>query len=265
MELIKYNTYIDYNYLGGRTFQQIGKHIYTDRDFVFCVAVTVLEGKYFVKVQHQVIELLPGETVFVPSHIKHDVWMEEEGLISYVHFTCCFMWLDIFGLLRQGCFVTKDKKIRELINEINRSHYESELLEKICKDRIIADIILSVFGEKKLDESNLCPEEWFYQTLSYINSHIHEPVSVERLIELTRYSKTAFYKKFRQNTGMTPQEYIIYEKMNYAAVQLMNGKKVKEAAKSIGFYDEDYFGKVFKKVFGVAPSRYKMQNKLYLK
>ena len=60
---------------------------------------------------------------------------------------------------------------------------------------------------------------------------------------------------------MSPHEYILSEKMKFAATQLLNGKKVNQTAESIGFYNEAYFSKAFKRYWGMSPSQYKERNK----
>ena len=61
-----------------------------------------------------------------------------------------------------------------------------------------------------------------------------------------------------QPLGVSPYEYFMDTKMNYAANVLVNSEKsVKEVAYELGFEDENYFSRVFKQKFKTSPRGYR--------
>jgi AraC-like DNA-binding protein len=62
---------------------------------------------------------------------------------------------------------------------------------------------------------------------------------------------------FKAYTGMTPYQYFIMIKMNKAK-ELLNGKEVciKQVAFDLGFDNQFYFSRLFKKKTGISPSRW---------
>ena len=69
-------------------------------------------------------------------------------------------------------------------------------------------------------------------------------------------SRTLFYVKLKSYTGESPQDFIRIIRLERAASLLRNGRSVTDAAALSGFDNPKYFSTVFKKYFGVSPSKY---------
>ena len=69
-------------------------------------------------------------------------------------------------------------------------------------------------------------------------------------------SRTLFYVKLKSYTGKSPQDFIRVIRLERAAVLLRNGQSVSDTAALTGFENAKYFSTVFKKYFGVSPSKY---------
>jgi AraC-like DNA-binding protein len=79
-------------------------------------------------------------------------------------------------------------------------------------------------------------------------------------LAIISYNKEYFRQCFEEETGVTPAEYLHDLRLGHAAVLLkqrsVHKLNVSEAAAASGFYDNNYFTRVFKKKFGVPPSAY---------
>lgn len=78
--------------------------------------------------------------------------------------------------------------------------------------------------------------------------------------ELARSSGSAssrFYRTFRKHTGLSPLKFLITTRLN-ASLKLLADPAVSvaEAAHSIGYSDEYYFSRLFKKQMGITPTEY---------
>lgn len=92
----------------------------------------------------------------------------------------------------------------------------------------------------------------------YIQAHISEEISVERLARLCSYSPSTFHAKFKQATGLPPHEYILRKKIDSACILLASGRcSVREVAQRLSFCSEQYFSAVFKKYMSVPPGAYR--------
>ena len=67
-----------------------------------------------------------------------------------------------------------------------------------------------------------------------------------------------YYRKiFKEETGVTPVEYLLDIRIEKAKDLLLHNFAVNEVANKVGFPDPYYFSKVFKKKTGISPKDYK--------
>lgn len=93
--------------------------------------------------------------------------------------------------------------------------------------------------------------------LHYIDEHVGEPISADRLAEGIGMSPKYFYTFFKANIGFTPQHYITRIRMSRARELLLEGKRsVKEIAYQLGYPDPYTFSKQFKRFHNMSPSRF---------
>lgn len=92
----------------------------------------------------------------------------------------------------------------------------------------------------------------------YIHQHYSDPdLSVERVCDYVHMSKAYFSTLFKQQTGQTYTSYVTDLRLE-KAVALLNKTQDKtyHIAAQVGYVEPNYFSYVFKKKFGIAPSRY---------
>lgn len=81
--------------------------------------------------------------------------------------------------------------------------------------------------------------------------------NIDQLCREMAMSRTVFYLKLKTYTGKSPQDFIKVIRLEKASTLLRSGKSVSEVAELIGFDNPKYFSTVFKKYFGVSPSKYR--------
>lgn len=93
--------------------------------------------------------------------------------------------------------------------------------------------------------------------LIYINHHLAEPIYISDLAATINLSEKYFITFFKNTMGITPINYIIEVKMK-KALEYLNEQSysVKEVATLVGYGDIYTFSKAFKKVYGIAPSKF---------
>ena len=119
-----------------------------------------------------------------------------------------------------------------------------------------------------------CIEEWKALKLNreklpirlakaWIEEHYGEAASLETVAEEVGLSPAYFSTSFRQVEGRTFSDYLTAVRMQAAREFLSETRMTNgEIAEKIGYKDEKYFGKVFKKEVGIRPGEYR---KLYQK
>ncbi|MGG1878847.1 AraC family transcriptional regulator [Paenibacillus cisolokensis] len=96
----------------------------------------------------------------------------------------------------------------------------------------------------------------------YMNEHYDQDLSMDQLAELADLSPKYFVEVFKKTYGYSAMDYLGQVRMKKAK-QLMLGSDslLKEVAHSVGYKDEFYFSRKFKKAFGLSPSEYMRTHK----
>lgn len=93
------------------------------------------------------------------------------------------------------------------------------------------------------------------EILSYIDMHIYEKISLDKLAGLAGYSPFYFSKLFSEAMGIPVTGYIRIRKLQYALVSLQEGKKVLDVALLYSFESHEGFTRAFTQLFGTSPSK----------
>ena len=96
------------------------------------------------------------------------------------------------------------------------------------------------------------------QTIRYINRNLEKDLSLPHLSNEAHVSQSYLSSRFSRETGMTITNYITQQRV-YKAVRLLQETdgSIAAIAETVGILDENYFTKMFRKVIGVTPSRYR--------
>lgn len=94
------------------------------------------------------------------------------------------------------------------------------------------------------------------KVFAYIDEHIQDELSLEKIAEIGAYSPFHFHRIFKAITTETLQEYITRKRLEKSAMMLSLKKKknLKEIYSEVGFKSNATFSKTFKKYYGISPS-----------
>lgn len=92
-----------------------------------------------------------------------------------------------------------------------------------------------------------------------IEENMHnEDFNIDSIAENAGLSRSAFFKKLKSLTGFAPVDLVREIRLTKAAKTVATtGKSISEIAFSVGFKESSYFGKCFKKKFGMTPLEYR--------
>lgn len=103
----------------------------------------------------------------------------------------------------------------------------------------------------------------FASILLWIHNHLHESIRIETLIRMSGMSRTLFFNRFKNMTGMTPSIYNQHKKLDSAKSMLeTTDLTLRAVANALSFYDEYHFSRQFKQYTGMSPSQYRKQVRL---
>jgi AraC-like DNA-binding protein len=92
-----------------------------------------------------------------------------------------------------------------------------------------------------------------------IEKHIDDgEYSIETLVKTIGINRTAFFKKMKSLTGISPIEFIRDIRLQNAARLLENEQLlIKDVCYHVGFTDRKYFARCFRSKYQMSPSQYK--------
>lgn len=133
-------------------------------------------------------------------------------------------------------------KLLEIFNLLAQSD-EYEQLNK-------EDTSVKLFLNDKLRMGNI---------YSYIHENYHEKTDVNEVAAKIGLSTAAFCRYFKRQTNMTFTEFVNQYRINQAKTLLLQDINVSEACYRVGFHSLSYFNKLFKKMTGQGPLKFKKQ------
>ena len=217
--------------------------------FVDDILTTVSEGK--------LILYRPGSRFEYPASKQTDL------IYCYVFFEgdkCEKMLLEIFSPESGEVYIGIDKHIKAVFEKI-----AAELsFKRPCFEEISYAYMLELFA--LLKRNQLCGANTRSATYSdmvdsvckLMLSECHKHTTLKYYADFCNLSVSRFSKVFKKETDVAPSEYLITARIEKAKQLLAEtGLSVLEVAEKTGFYDQSYFGRVFKKYTGISPGKFR--------
>jgi len=98
-------------------------------------------------------------------------------------------------------------------------------------------------------------EPWKIDILEYLNENYAEDLSMEDIAKNTGRSLATFKRDFTKYSSLTPQKWIIRKRLEVAHQMLSLGNtRVVDVCYDVGFKNPSHFSRIYKEVYGSAPS-----------
>lgn len=91
------------------------------------------------------------------------------------------------------------------------------------------------------------------QLLHYLNDHLKEDLSIERLAQTFYLSPHYLMRLFKKETGVTIGQYLAGQRLHYARELILAGQSRQEACFACGYRDYSTFYRAYRAAFGESP------------
>jgi transcriptional regulator GlxA family with amidase domain len=91
----------------------------------------------------------------------------------------------------------------------------------------------------------------------YLDDHYAVPVSLTDMASLASVSQATLVRRFHQDLGMAPHEYLVSRRIDAARALVKTGLPLPEIAHRTGFADQSHLHRHFTRIVGVTPGRYR--------
>ncbi len=121
-----------------------------------------------------------------------------------------------------------------------------------------------LFIAKLIEESSLTSSvasatqsNYVVEAIKYIQFNYSTDISVDDIANAVGISRSHLYRVFISNLNQSPIDYLTEYRINEACELLKNSNlSISQIAVSVGFFDQFYFSRVFKKIKKIPPSKY---------
>ncbi|MCL2814078.1 MAG: AraC family transcriptional regulator [Oscillospiraceae bacterium] len=131
-------------------------------------------------------------------------------------------------------------------------------IEEVCWS--LTDI-LRKFTKETFAFSNVKHVDLISKAVSYVKSNYMRKLTLLEVAEYVFLSPSYFSKVFKEEMNYYFNDYLNFTRVEKSKALLLTERiSLVDVAEAVGFYDQSYFNKVFKKITGVTPKKFKESN-----
>ncbi|GKU77337.1 response regulator [Paenibacillus sp. L3-i20] len=135
------------------------------------------------------------------------------------------------------------------LNEDGMLHFEQ--LKAQMENRIGA-------ASKILTQLHTKEHFFIHDIAKFVENHFQEDISLQDVASRFFLSREYIARKFKQEYGVTLLDYLSRIRIDKSKLLLHNPHlRIAQVAEMVGYHDEKYFSRVFKKLVGINPGEYR--------
>ena len=225
----------------------------------------ILEGEGIIYSNYKAVPVHKGNLVIINSNELHKADSIKDNLSAIV------LIFELNNFTNEAVnqnmifqtLVGTDEKIEELFFNMNRENKEQNIGYKLALKGGIFELLTHLMRnyiarsisnkEHIIRSKNLVRLNTVFQ---YIQNNYTEPISNSELAALVHLSEYRFCHLFKESMGQSPLQFINDIRLK-KAYHLLQQKEltVSEIAAVVGFQDYNNFGRLFRKKYGLPPSK----------
>ena len=218
---------------------------------------------YYIHFRHpQFVRQATGDYFAEKCFQKRNDSLKEESW-NYQRYEDSWIMLPKVMHLKQGPGFLKLMRLLQEARDYNRNQMEN--YKVLCAAKVteaFVEITRETVSVEVFGKSDVIPESYrkVHGVLNYLNSNYKEQITSGELEEKFACNFDYINRVFKKNIGKTIFVYLNEYRIHRACVLLeTTSMKISAISNQVGFPDESYFNKVFKKFVGVTPGQYEKQ------
>ncbi|MDG6099934.1 helix-turn-helix domain-containing protein [Alteromonas sp. ZYF713] len=225
-----------------------------------------LKGKGEIKLDNITFNVEEGCAVIIPPYVSHLYQADEKNPWSlfWIHFdghqvTKMLEQLEV-DVLKPLLYVASSQVVRQAFEDVyaclNYNHSESGLFAMHAEFlRLLSRIKLEHSSSRAKSQRK---QDGITASIQFMENHLDMAIPLSDLAAQAGWSVAHFSKLFRDRTNQSPTAYFIQLKIRRACDQLyQTNLSVQEIAEQLGYSDPYYFSRIFKRVQGISPIKYR--------
>jgi AraC-like DNA-binding protein len=206
----------------------------------------------------------PGGAFVVPGQVRHRLTVTDRERLHSVWIVAAFEQFPGCPVFRPSPVVTRlsrtdaaplRRHLRALV-DLEGRHRPADLARRQQHGYAALAHLLdtSPAGDQR-DPADL---QRMQPVIEFIEQHMHEPLTRDRLATVAGLSPTRFHYVFKETVGVAPMHYLQQTRMRRAQELLIsNSLSGKSVGAQCGFSTAMYFCRLFRKTHGITPLAYR--------
>jgi AraC-like DNA-binding protein len=235
--------------------------------------VTPIEGIYTYTAGNKRFTLNPGDILFIPPNMLHEVISSDAGARFLFLLDIDFMkrFLDYSSIeefLSEAQLVNHKTQPKLYDNIYSKLMDITDIYFKytdyVRELPIFADVlsIFSYIAEEQylsLSQNKSEEENKFAGLITYINEHYMDDLTLDFAATYVNFSKFHFSRKFKEYTNCSFYDYLSKRRIQAAKIKLINSNdSITDIALQCGFNNPATFTRCFQKYVDSSPSEYRI-------
>ena len=222
------------------------------------------EGIGQVKINKAKLLIEPGEFILVPRKTQHTYGADISNpwTIYWMHFKGVSgdALVDMFVKQSGGNkgFLSNSKNsivlFEEMYSQLERGYSNDHLMHaNMCLYHFLSSFI---YNTHQSDTKNI--QDFANVAIDFMASRTDSFLTLENIAASVNLSASHFSSLFKRKTGYSPIEYFNHLKIQKACQYLIfTTLRIKEIATELGIEDQYYFSRMFTKIMGMSPIKYR--------
>lgn len=228
--------------------------------------VYVTSGVHKFETSSALHEISKGTIRIINPHEQHKTLDSEWSYINFMlsrEYINFIMKNSFNSALENIKFIPtiKDEKATKLFLKLNSSIIlnDTSSMEIDINAINFIEYLISNYSLNKLDRNKVCIEkkpsiEITEKVKKYIEENFKEKITLDDIAEDLQINKFLFLNEFKKRINITPYQYLLIIRANYAKELILKNISLSEVAFECGFSDQSNMIKNFKKVYNYSPS-----------
>ena len=231
-------------------------------DFVELFYIIEGEGSFIVNnTEYQVTK---NQLIIINSNVSHTEKSSNTNSMEYIALGFDGMSFNKKNSQKTESIIIYNDKQMEILLLINflLAELENENSHVFYISQNILEMIVLKLEQYQDVEVDLSSKQKINSTVSevkkYIDLNYSESLSLDDLAEISHLNKYYLSHTFKEQTGLSPIEYLNETRIKNAKILLKSTNySVSEISSFTGFSSQSYFSQRFKKITGLSPRQYR--------